>query len=67
MLVKSLVKIESAIHLYLYLLTVTGASDEVLQCSEYISILGPSFVLYGYIFCVPTRQIDEFSIFRQLV
>ena len=31
------------------------------------SRLGPSFVLYGYIFCVSTWQIDEFNIFRQLV
>ena len=31
------------------------------------SRLGPSFVLYGYIFCDSTRQIDEFNIFRQLV
>ena len=31
------------------------------------SRLGPSFVLYSYIFCVPTRQIDVFNIFRQLV
>ena len=31
------------------------------------SRLGPSFVLYGYIFCVPTWQIDDVSIFRQLV
>ena len=74
MLVRSLVKIESAIHLYLNLLTVIGASDEVL-CPFYsaLSISAKwkfirahvnSFAMGAYTYCGCLWRFVELRFYR---